>query len=85
MQLTGVVEAVNNRRGFFSVGVEDHGFVVMEILGDNLPAVGDSIASINDVHGGQTVRNVTQRQQLRVYVQALGATRNNARSLVFPR
>jgi hypothetical protein len=84
MTISGVVVDVNAQRGFFSVMVSNHGFVVMELLGDDPPSVGDVVTGITEDHGEQAVRNETLGDQLRVYVQALGAAPDNARAIVFP-
>lgn len=76
----GRIEAINSQMGRVAVRT-DRGYVMADIhCGE--ASVGDSVRGVMDDHGGQVWQNVTQDDELEVYVEAYGASLEVARTML---
>lgn len=79
--MKGIVVAFNPIRGMAAVETQSNGYLVLESLGYEMER-GDVISQIPFEHEGCTVYNETQMEHQDVYIQALGATLQNAMNLI---
>ena len=79
--MQGSVIAVNPRKGFFAV-LMDNGITVIELLGGYDVERDDVISGPLETHGSNTVRNVTQGKDMRVFIQGVWCTPQNAKQLM---
>jgi hypothetical protein len=68
--MTGVVHAINRRRGMVAIRTEGHGFTIIELLSDDKIEFGEEMHWTNDAGlGHQEYRNVTKGTVMRVFAQ----------------
>lgn len=68
--LTGIVYAMNPRRGMVAIKTEEYDFTIIELLGDDDIELGDEMRWKNDTGlGGETYLNVSKGRRMEVYVQ----------------
>ena len=76
----GRIEAINAHMGRVAVRTEQ-GYVMADIhYGE--ASVGDSVRGVMDEHGDQIWQNVTQDDELEVYVEAFDASPEIARRML---
>jgi exosome complex RNA-binding protein Rrp4 len=76
--MRGKTKLLNNKKGMVAVENEDGEYSVVELLGDYSPEAGDVISGNLDGLGGETIRNETQKQDWRVFVQDIHSSREMA-------
>lgn len=80
--MKGVIVAMNRRKGFYAVRVDDGGITVFEMLDSHEPEVGDVISGRLDVHMGERLYNETQRERFDVYIQGVHCSDSAATALM---
>lgn len=76
----GRIEAINSQMGRMAVRT-DRGYVIADIhCGE--ASVGDSVRGVMDDHGDQVWQNVTQGDEVEVYVEAFDASPETARTML---
>lgn len=75
----GIVKFLSANRQRVAVAVDD-GFTVFDIE-DGEANLSDQLSGALDDHGTQTVTNLSTRQTLCVYIEAIGASQAHAISL----
>lgn len=80
--MKGVVSLINRRNDRIAAFIEDEGFTVFELLGGYSIEIGDIVSGNLDSHGGETFRNLTQLEDMDVYVQAIHCSKSVALRLV---
>ena len=78
--MEGTVVLMNKAKGFIAVQTEA-AISVIEILGSDEVNLGETISG-NQNHGGETLRNETQRCDLSVFIQGVHCTPDNAKNLM---
>jgi len=68
--MNAVVELVNSQRGMVAARTDDDEYVILELLGSKEPEIGD-VLTHPDFHslGSERYRNVSQSEDIDVYVQ----------------
>ena len=79
--MKGTVIAVNQQKGFIAVQL-DGGITVIELLGGYEVSVGDIICGNLEDHGGETLRNVTENEDMDAYIQGVHCSPQNAKNLM---
>lgn len=72
---------INNKRGFVAVETAN-GITVFELLGLYEVELGDIISGNLESLGDRTFRNETRQESLKVYVQGIHCSPQNARQLM---
>ena len=73
--MRGKVASINKRRGMILVDDGDSEYTWMELLGEYDVDIGDIIEGALHSLGGETVRNVSKREQMSVYIQDIHMTK----------
>jgi hypothetical protein len=73
---------VNPRKGFVAVQTSN-GITVFELLGGYEVNVGDKIRGDFDALGGETYYNVTESEEMDVFVQGIHCSPDSARQMMF--
>lgn len=85
--LSGEVRGRRNRKDRirFAVLVEDDRYVVCEYLAGDDPEVGDRITGIPETRGHHTITNETRNRSVRVIIEGVGVSRDEAHRLLLAR
>jgi exosome complex RNA-binding protein Rrp4 len=76
--MRGTIKLINNPKGMLAVETEEGQYSVIELLGEYSPEVGDIVSGNLESTGGETLRNVTQRQDWNVFIQNANESRERA-------
>jgi hypothetical protein len=75
---------MNPTRGMIAARSDEVGFVIFELLGDYSPEIGDVVSHSDFTSlGSEKYRNVTQREDMDVYVQNIVGTIDAAKEQCF--
>lgn len=77
MAMTGVVHAINRKRGMVAIATESDGYIIIELLGDDEIEPGDEMAWTDEMcMGSEVFTNVTKRKKMDVIVQNLNVPKS---------
>ena len=76
--MRGTIKLINNPKGLFAVETEEGQYSIVELLGEYSPEVDDILSGNLEGMGGETLRNVTQKQDWSVFIQDIHASREMA-------
>lgn len=80
MSRTGVVAAMNQKRGMVAIETEDDGYTIVELLSEFEFELGDKVVWANDYGlGVETYKNVNKGVGEEVYVQNHSVSKTNLR------
>lgn len=79
--MRATVQMLNSKTGMVAAQTMEGDYTVFELLGDEVE-IGDVVEGNLHSLGGESFLNVSQRQRVEVFVQAIQATRQNATHLV---
>jgi hypothetical protein len=80
MRRTGIVAAINSKRGMVAIATEDDGFTIIELLSDFELEVGDKMAWANGYgRGSEIYENQTKGSSEEVNVQNHAVTKSSLR------
>jgi hypothetical protein len=80
MSRSGIVAAINPRRGMVAIQTQDDDYTIIELLSDFQIEVGNKVCWVNDYAlGSETYTNVTNGVSEEVYVQNHSVNSSNLR------
>ena len=79
--MKGIVIDINSKIGFVAVDTEN-GITVFELLGDYKIDVNDEISGNLESRGGETLSNITKKEDIKVYIRGVQCTPQFARKLL---
>ncbi|WP_035597070.1 hypothetical protein [Halomonas salina] len=80
--MKGTLVGVNRRKGFIAIRTEEGELTVAELLGGYEVELEDEIRGDLNALGGETFYNITQDEELDVYVQGVQCSNRHARLLM---
>lgn len=76
--MKGKVYLINHNKGWIAILTENDQFSIVEVLEMFLPDIGDIISGNLESLGGETLFNVTQKENMDVYIQDIFADKKSA-------
>ncbi len=80
--MKGKITKINSRKGFVAILTENNDYTVIEILGNYYLEVGDIIKGNLDSLGRESLYNVSQDEEIDVFVQEIYASKEILESLM---
>ena len=80
--MIGRIEFVNHVTGIFAVQVEDGCYAVIELLDTCEIHKGDIVSGNLHFIGNTTINNLTRSLAMKVYIEDVYSSQNNARAMV---
>lgn len=67
--MQGTIKFINHKRGLVAVQTENGDFTVFELLGGYTVELGDVISGDLETHAGETLKNLTQDEEMDVFIE----------------
>ena len=80
--MQGIVKGINNRKGFIAVETDSGEYAVLELLGGYDVEIGDVISGPLESLGEEEVINLTQSEEMDVFIQEIYCNLQSAQSLM---